>query len=95
MSAAIGLLEVEFLLPVSQSLKDKRRVLRSLKDQIQAKMNVSVAEVGFQDKLGRCHLAAITIAAERSVVEKRLKEVEDRIEAHPETSVIDRQVQWL
>ncbi len=95
MSASIGLLEVEFLLPVSQSLKDKRQVVRSLKDQILGKMNVSVAEVGYQDKLGRCHLAVITVAAERSVAEKRLREVEDRIEAHPETSVIDRQVQWL
>ncbi|MCB2212357.1 DUF503 domain-containing protein [bacterium] len=93
--AAIGLLEVEFLLPVAQSLKDKRRVLRSLKDQVTGKMNVSVAEVGYQDKPGRCHLAVITVAAERSVAEKRLRDVEDRIDAHPETTVIDRQVQWL
>ncbi|GBE29558.1 MAG TPA: DUF503 domain-containing protein [Bacteroidetes bacterium] len=93
--AAIGLLEVEFILPTSQSLKDKRRVLRSIKDHLAGKFNVSVAEVGYQEKLGRCQLAVVSIAAERLVVEKRLREVEDRIESHTEISVIDRQVQWL
>jgi uncharacterized protein YlxP (DUF503 family) len=44
----IGLLSLELYLPLSRSLKDKRMVLRRLKDRLKA-ANVSVAEVAYQD----------------------------------------------
>ena len=95
MSAAIGLLEVEFLIPGSFSLKDKRRVLRSIRDQCAHKFNVSLAEVEHQNLPGRSHFAVVSIAAERATVEKRLSDVEQLIESHSGVSIIERQVQWL
>ena len=53
----------ELLLPGSGSLKDKRSVLRSLKDRL-ARMNVSVAETGMQDLRGRARISVVFLSAE-------------------------------
>jgi uncharacterized protein YlxP (DUF503 family) len=45
----VGLCTVELFIPESQSLKDKRQVLLSLKDRLREKFNLSVAEVDGQD----------------------------------------------
>lgn len=46
----IGILTVALHIPAAQSLKDKRMVLKSLKDRARAKFNVSIAELDGQDK---------------------------------------------
>ena len=71
----IGLLEAEISLPEARSLKDKRMVLRSLKDRILHRMNVSVAETGRQDAWKYAELAFVTVAAESKVVDQRLAAV--------------------
>lgn len=45
----VGVLRVELSLPGSHSLKDKRRLLRSLLDRLHNEFNVSAAEVDHQD----------------------------------------------
>ena len=49
MGIIVGLCTVELFIPESQSLKDKRQVLLSLKDRLREKFNLSVAEVDGQD----------------------------------------------
>jgi hypothetical protein len=71
----IGLLEVSLSIPESHSLKDKRRVLRSLKDRVINRMNVSVGEVGSQDLWNFAEMAFVTVAAEKKVVERRLADL--------------------
>ena len=46
----IAVLSVSLHIPAAQSLKDKRTVLKSLKDRVHKKFNVSIAELGGQDK---------------------------------------------
>jgi len=45
----IGLLTLEIHIPDARSLKDKRQVIRSLKDRLRANFNVAVAELDHQD----------------------------------------------
>ena len=45
----VGLLTLELHIPDAQSLKDKRQVLRSLKDRLRRDFNVAVAELEHQD----------------------------------------------
>ncbi len=45
----IGVLQFEIVVPHSRSLKDKRRVVKSLKDRLHRDHMVSVAEVGTLD----------------------------------------------
>ena len=47
----VGMMQLELRIEWSQSLKDKRRVVSSLKDRLHRHHQVSVAEVGSQDNL--------------------------------------------
>jgi hypothetical protein len=85
----IGLLQVQLSIPEARSLKDKRSVLRSLKDRIRNKMNISVAEVGKQDLWQGAELAFVTVAARREVVDKRLAEVRNILSASPRHVLLD------
>lgn len=91
----IGCLQARLSIPSAQSLKDKRMVLRSLKDRMLNKMNVSVAEVDYQDSWKSCLLAVVTVAAEKDVVERRLAEVSEFIRSNPELVLIDFRVEVL
>ena len=70
------------------SLKEKRFVLRSVKDRIANKFNVAVSETGHQDKWQRCELAVAAVAAERRSVERTLEGVRSLLDGEPELRVI-------
>lgn len=84
----IGLLEVKISIPEARSLKDKRSVLRGVKDRIVARMNVSVAEVGAQDYWQSAELAMVTVAATRDVVERRLSELQQFLRSDPRYNLL-------
>ena len=46
----VGILQVEVHVPRAQSLKDRRSVVKSLKDQLRGRFNISVAEVDLTEK---------------------------------------------
>jgi len=60
----VGLCTVELFIPESQSLKDKRQVLLSLKDRLREKFNLSVAEVDGQDLWQKAVLGLVCVANE-------------------------------
>ena len=79
----IGVVTATISIPQSQSLKDKRMVLRSLKDRLINKMNVSVAEVGQQDAWKHAELAFVTVAAESAIVQQRISELSSFLRSNP------------
>ena len=85
----IGCLQAKLSIPAARSLKDKRMVLRSLKDRLMNKMNVSVAEVDLQDVWKSAILAVVTVAAEKETVEHRLSDVSEFIRSNPEIVLVD------
>ncbi len=91
----IGCIQFKLSIPDSNSLKDKRMVLRSLKDRMLNKMNVSVAEVDYQDTWKSCALAVVTVAAEKHIVETRISEVSEFIRANPAVVVLDMMVEMI
>jgi len=75
----VGLLSVELFIPEARSLKDKRAVLRSLKDRLK-KFNVAVAEVEDQDLWQRAGLGIAAVATTGAQVDRMLASVVDEIE---------------
>ena len=45
----VALVSIEFLIHHAASLKDKRRVVSSVKDRLRVRFNAGVAELGFLD----------------------------------------------
>ena len=65
-------------MPGSASLKQKRSVLRSLKDRL-ARMNVSVVESGLQDARNRARISVAFLAAHAAQADSILESVDRRV----------------
>jgi uncharacterized protein YlxP (DUF503 family) len=80
----IGLLALEIFLPYSQSLKDKRKVLNTLRDRVRGRFNAAFAELDFQEKWQRSRIGIVTLNSQKALVDQVLqkicREVEDNLE---------------
>jgi uncharacterized protein YlxP (DUF503 family) len=75
----VALLSIELFIPGSQSLKDKRMVLRRIKDRV-GKFNVAVAEVEHQELWQRAGLAVVTVSTDQQHADRELAAVADEID---------------
>ena len=91
----IGLLQIEFLIPGSRSLKDKRRVMQSLKKVMRSRYNVSVSEVDYKDKWGRSLLAVCIVGDDQAFVNKQLNEVVRFSETHGDAQLLDFSIEMI
>jgi uncharacterized protein len=69
----ISILQLIIELPEAVSLKDKRREIRSLKDKLRDKFQLSVAEVDLNDSIRFAHLAAVLVSNSRQFGESVLQ----------------------
>ena len=72
--------EVQLHLPESRSLKDKRQVVKSLKERIRNRFNVSIAEVDYLDLWQRCAIAIAVVSTTRAHADEVLANVVDFVE---------------
>jgi uncharacterized protein YlxP (DUF503 family) len=71
----IGLLTLEIHIPDARSLKDKRQVLRSLKDRLRARFNVAVAELDHQETWQRSEVGIVSLSNDAAHLEQSLQTV--------------------
>lgn len=91
----IGLLQMEFTIPGSRSLKEKRRAMNSLKERLRNRYNCSVAEIGFKDKWARSHLAVCVVSDESSHVHEQLQEIVRFASSHHAAQLDDYWVETM
>ena len=72
----IAFLTLEVRIEGAHSLKDKRQVVRSLKDRLRAKFNVSVAELEETDLWQRATLGAVSVSSSRDYLAGQMQNVE-------------------
>ena len=86
---------LEIYLPYSQSLKEKRMVLRKAQDRLRARSNFSIAEVDYQDLWQRAKLAAVTVGADTAVLERVAQQFVREGESILADLLVDCQVSFL
>jgi uncharacterized protein len=91
----VGVLQIELTVPDAFSLKDKRRVVKSLKDRIAHGHNVSIAEVGALDEHRRAILGVAMVSNDSRYVEGALSKLVDFVRAVPQVSLQDYQIDLL
>jgi uncharacterized protein YlxP (DUF503 family) len=79
----IGVVTASISIPEARSLKDKRSVIRGMKDRALNKMNVSVAEVDKQDMWNYADMAFVTVAATSEIVQNRISEISQFLRSDP------------
>jgi uncharacterized protein YlxP (DUF503 family) len=90
----VALLTVELHVPGSQSLKDKRAVLRRVKDRLK-KFNVAVSEVEHHDLWQRAALAVVTVSTDQPHADRELAAVADEIERVEPGAVTRTELEFL
>jgi uncharacterized protein YlxP (DUF503 family) len=91
----VGLLTLELHIPHAQSLKDKRQVLRSLKDRLRRDFNVAVAELDHHDTWQRSVVGVVTLSNEEKHVTEVLQKVLDEADRILGSILINQAVEIL
>jgi len=90
----IGTLEVKLTIMGARSLKEKRRVLKSLKDRF-LKMNVSVAEVDDQDKWQASSLGFALVSNDAGYINSVLDRIARALSEHPDVELIHQKAEIM
>ena len=91
----IGCCQLELHLPACTSLKDKRRVLASLRDRLRNRHNVSFAEVEHQDLWQRARVAVVSVNTQHAHLESTLDKALGEAEAIPDLEVAGAESEYL
>lgn len=89
----IGACRIELHLPENGSLKGKRKIIKSIKDRVRTKFNVSIAEVDYLDAHQHAMLGVACVSNDRRVVDAVLSEVVNLVERIRELQIIDYQTE--
>lgn len=89
----IGILKIELLIPGANSLKEKRMVLKGLKDRLRNNFNISVSEVDMHDKWQRAILAVAGVNKDKKYLNGQLDKVIDFIEGFKCVEIIDYELE--
>jgi uncharacterized protein YlxP (DUF503 family) len=88
----VGTLRVRLLLRQARSLKDKRQVVKSVKDRLRNHFNVSVAEVEGQDNRQLAVLGIAMVSNEAHHVKLALGQIVEALRSHPVAELIDSEM---
>ncbi len=66
----VGICEIEVFIPQVSSLKEKRAIIKSLKDKISRRFNVSIAEICYQDKWQRALFGIAKVSSDNVSIDK-------------------------
>lgn len=89
----IGVLQIELEIPEAQSLKDKRRVIKSLKDRLANVYNISIAEVGALDAHQRSIIAIAMVSNDKRYTEGALSKIMDVVRSVPQANLLDYKIE--
>lgn len=78
--AAVGHLTLELYLPLNQSLKGKRGILKPLIARLRRDFNVSVCEADAQDAHTRAVLEVVCVSQNSALAHRQLQHVANRVE---------------
>jgi len=88
-------LAIDLRMPAAHSLKEKRGLLRPLVDGLRQRFQLSVAEIGDQDKWQRAQLAVAVVAGSAGHVVDVVEEVERFVWSDPRVEVLGIEHHWL
>jgi len=92
---SIGLLLLEIHIEHSHSLKDKRQVLRSIKDRLRKRLNIAVAELDHQNAWQRSQLGVVTVSPSQSHAENTLDRARREAELVLGNDLVSAELEFL
>ncbi len=93
--ATVGVLTMELRIDHAHSLKEKRHVVKSLKERLRGKFNVSVAEIDDQDLHNSAVIAVAIVSSSRDFASQVLQAVEEEAGTQLGPMLIRVNLEWL
>ena len=91
----IGVLTIDLFIPSAQSLKGKRMVLKSLKDRVRNKFNVSIAELDGEDKWQTATVGISMIGNDRRYMDSCLQNIVSYVESFGQLEISDHSLTFF
>ena len=87
----VGIVRIELHIPAATSLKEKRSVVKGLKERIRHRVHAAVAEVDYQDLWQRAALGVAGVSGESRQIDELLQVVRNLVEGTFEAQLLDWQ----
>ncbi|MCS7244620.1 MAG: DUF503 domain-containing protein [candidate division WOR-3 bacterium] len=91
----VGVLEVEVFIPYSRSIKEKRHIVKSIKDKVKSKFNVSVAELDYYDAWQRSKLGFACLNSNVNYINSQLLEILKFLEEDRRFEITQHRISWF
>ncbi len=89
----VGTLKLRLLIREARSLKEKRRVILSIKDRVRDAFNVSIAEVDAQDSHQQAVLGVAFVSNEKRFAQQVLAQIVNLVRSHPVAQLMDYELE--
>ncbi len=91
----VGCCSLKFFLHGNDSLKEKRRITKSIKDRVKNKFNISIAEIGDQDVWQNLHLGIVAVGSDLKYLDGLMSQVVNAIDRMHLAEMTDCQIKTL
>lgn len=91
----VGILSIRLVMRQSRSLKDKRRIIKGIKDRIRNKFNVSVAEIGMLDNRQSSVIGISMVGSDRRFINGTLSNVVNLFDFFPYAELVDYKIEFI
>ena len=91
----IGLLTLQLHIPASESLKDKRMVVKSLIERIRNRFNVSISEIDAHDLWQRSVIAIAMVANQTLIIQKVFEKIRNIFIQETSIEVLNCDIEFL
>ena len=91
----VGTMKIILHLHDNRSLKGKRKVVRSMVDKVKHKFNVSIAEVGSNDKWQRIELGVSAVGNDRRHIDTSLDNILSYVESLYLAEIVDSSLEII
>jgi hypothetical protein len=91
----IGVCRLDLMIPENHSLKDKRRIVKQIVDRVRHRFNVSIAEVGNNDRWQSAELGFCLVSNDRRFTNEALDKIIDFVEAMNSAEVVRSDIEIL
>ena len=93
---SIGICTLQFYLPGISSLKEKRRIIKSMLTKAGKRFNASTAEVGYHDKWQSSEIAIVTVSNSAVYTNKTLQNIIEWIEeTYPDAMITHQDIEII
>jgi hypothetical protein len=91
----IGILKITLFIHNSNSLKEKRMVMQSLKTKLRNNFNIAVTQIDDEDKWQKSYLAVVGVEKDNQAVNSILSRVINYIEGFSQVNLIDYAIELI